>query len=126
VIIGFVVLLACQLVGEVLVRVTGAPLPGPVAGMVVLLVVLSVRRPRPDAPVLRAADSLLTHLQLLFVPVGVGVVTSLAVFRDETLPVVGGLVGAWVICVVVTGLTAVGLLRVQAAVARRRRRGARA
>ena len=42
---GLLVLLACQLAGECVVRLLGVPLPGPVAGMVILLVVLTLREP---------------------------------------------------------------------------------
>lgn len=112
--IGLLALLLCQLAGEALVRVTGAPLPGPVAGMLLLLAVLALRRPDESAPVLRAADGLLTHLQLLFVPVGVGIITAAAIFRDAPVPLIGGLVGAWLVGIVVTGAVAAVLLRFQA------------
>lgn len=113
--IGLLALLLCQLAGETLVRLTGAPLPGPVAGMLILLALLALRRPDEKSPVLQAADGLLTHLQLLFVPVGVGIITSAAIFRDAPVPLISGLVGAWVVGIVVTGVVAAVLLRVQAA-----------
>lgn len=100
---GLTWLLGCQLVGEVLVRLTGLPLPGPVVGMVLLLALLQVRRPPPEATVLRAADGLLRHLQLFFVPAGVGVVAHLGLLRDEALPVVAALAVSWL-----AGLLAVG------------------
>lgn len=118
---GLVVLLLCQLVGELAVRLTGAPLPGPVAGMLLLVVVLAVRRPRPDASVLQAADGLLAHLQLLFVPAGVGVVTTLAVFRDQAPAVLGGIVLAWLVGILLTGWTAAALLGLQRRLVLRRR-----
>jgi holin-like protein len=77
---GFALLLLCQSAGEALVRLTGAPWPGPVLGMGVLLVVLQV--PRLRAPVGLVADGLLAHLSLLFVPVGVGVITHLALLSQ--------------------------------------------
>lgn len=66
-------LLGCQLVGEVIARGLDLPVPGPVVGMVVLFVVLQVRRPPATANVFRTSDALLRHLQLLFIPAGVGV-----------------------------------------------------
>ena len=117
---GLVVLLLCQLAGELAVRLTGAPLPGPVAGMLLLVVVLAVRRPSPDAPVLQAADGLLAHLQLLFVPAGVGVVTTLAVFRDQAPAVLGGLLLAWLVGILLTGWTAAAVLNLQRRLARGR------
>jgi holin-like protein len=67
---GLAWLLLAQSAGEALVRLAAAPLPGPVLGLLLLLVALrweAVRR-----PVGAAADVLLAHLSLLFVPVGVG------------------------------------------------------
>ena len=55
---GLTWLLGCQLVGETLAHVTGAPVPGAVLGMVVLLAVLLVRR-RDDTSAHAAADAML-------------------------------------------------------------------
>ena len=52
------------------------PIPGPVVGLVLLLPALQWARLR--TPIAAAADLLLAHLSLLFVPVGVGVITHLA------------------------------------------------
>lgn len=116
-ILGLLALLGCQLVGEVLVRLLDLPVPGPVIGMVVLLVLLAWRRPAPEAPVLRAADGLLAHLQLLFIPAGVGVVAYLAVLRQDAVPIVVAMLGSWLAGLVVVG----GLLQLAA----RRRPGGR-
>ncbi|WP_121253367.1 CidA/LrgA family protein [Nocardioides ferulae] len=94
---GLTWLLACQLVGEVLVRLTDAPVPGPVVGMVLLFVLLQVRRSGDDATVVRAADGLLRHLQLLFVPAGVGVVVYLGTLRDQALPIAVALLLSWLV-----------------------------
>ena len=73
---GFAWLLLCQSAGELLARGAGLRLPGPVIGMLLLLLALNAEAVR--APVAAAADALLAHLSLLFVPVGVGVITHLA------------------------------------------------
>lgn len=72
---GMACLLACQTAGELLVRLLHLPFPGPVAGMLILLALLAV--PAVRTPVGAAAEGLLAHFSLLFVPVGVGVVTHL-------------------------------------------------
>jgi len=72
---GFALLLLCQSAGEALSRGLHLPLPGPVLGLLVLLGLLQL--PAVRAPVAAAAEPLLQHLSLLFVPVGVGVVTHL-------------------------------------------------
>ena len=73
---GLALLLLFQVAGEGLARSAGSPIPGPVGGLVLLLPGLQWARLR--TPVAAAADLLLGHLSLLFVPVGVGVITHLA------------------------------------------------
>jgi holin-like protein len=72
---GLAWLLAMQSLGEMLSRGLSLPFPGPVIGMLLLLVAL--RLPVVREPVAACASFLLSHLSLLFVPVGVGVMTHL-------------------------------------------------
>ena len=72
---GLAWLLALQSVGELLARGLSLPFPGPVIGMLLLLIALQV--PSVREPVSACAQFLLSHLSLLFVPVGVGVMTHL-------------------------------------------------
>jgi putative effector of murein hydrolase LrgA (UPF0299 family) len=69
-----------QSLGEVLARSLSLPFPGPVVGMMLLLPALSWAAVRE--PVAACADALLQHLSLLFVPVGVGVMTHLALVSE--------------------------------------------
>ena len=78
---GLAWLLVLQLVGEVLARAFSLPLPGPVIGMLLLMPALGWRPLRE--PVTEVARFLLAHLSLLFVPVGVGVITHLDVLRQH-------------------------------------------
>lgn len=73
---GLAWLLVFELVGEVLSRGLSLPLPGPVLGMMLMLVGLRFELVR--SPVGDCAGFLLQHLSLLFVPAGVGVMTHLA------------------------------------------------
>ena len=77
---GLAVLLLCQSAGEALVRLLHLSLPGPVLGMLILLAALSLEAVR--APVQAVAGVLLSHLSLLFVPAGVGVMTHLALVSE--------------------------------------------
>ena len=72
---GFAWLLGLQSLGELLSRGLALPFPGPVVGMVLLM--LALRLPAVREPVGQAADFLLAHLSLLFVPVAVGVMAHL-------------------------------------------------
>jgi putative effector of murein hydrolase LrgA (UPF0299 family) len=77
---GLAWLLVWQSVGELLSRGLSLPFPGPVVGMILLLGAL--RWPAVREPVAACADFLLAHLSLLFVPVGVGVMTHLSLVSD--------------------------------------------
>ena len=103
------VLLLFQLAGEVVVRWSGAPVPGPVVGMVLLFLALRWRGSLPDA--LRAtAETLLSHLSLLFIPAGVGVIQYGALLAEEWLALVVSLVLSTLITVAVTALVMKALI----------------
>ena len=70
---GFSILLSFQGAGEIISRLLALPVPGPVIGLVLLLVFL-IRRRKIDAPIDTVAAALTKHLGLLFVPAAVGVV----------------------------------------------------
>ncbi len=50
---GLTWLLACQLAGELVVRLLDVPVPGPVVGMLILFVLLRVRDSGDDATVVQ-------------------------------------------------------------------------
>jgi holin-like protein len=110
-ILSLTVILFCQLLGEVVVRGLGWPLPGPVLGMVFLLVFLTLRdRIRKKVPEFgRALDStgkgLLAHLSLLFIPAGVGVVQRLDVVAQYGIGLAVALAVSTLVTLVVTVLT---------------------
>jgi holin-like protein len=80
--------------------------------MVLLLLALQVRWIR--VPVQAGADALLSHLSLLFVPVGVGVITHLDLISQYGLRLVAVIVLSTWIGLAVTALILRGLLRVSA------------
>ena len=87
---GLAFLLLMQSGGEALSHFLKLPVPGPVVGMVLLLLALRWQ-PVRDA-VAPAAGFLLQHLSLLFVPVGVGVMTHLALLSTYGLQLVAVIV----------------------------------
>ncbi len=107
---GLALLLLCQSAGEALARLAHVPLPGPVIGLLLLFLLLRVRA--SHTPVAAAAEPLLAHLSLLFVPVGVGVITHLALVGEYGVRMLAAIVlSTW------AGL-AVGALVLRAALAR--------
>ena len=59
---GLIALLACQLVGELVVRTLDLPVPGAIVGMVLMFVLLQVRRPRAESGLVRGTAALLRYL----------------------------------------------------------------
>ena len=114
VLLGLVVLLLVQMVGLAASALLGLPVPGVVLG-IVLLVVLGLLR--PTRAVVRAAEPaatpLLAHLQLLFVPPGVGIVLELDTLAENALPLALAVGGSFVLALVVSGLLLQALLRRQ-------------
>lgn len=100
-------LLVCQLIGESLAVMLAIPLPGPLIGMAVLFVIVFAADALGARGVVdgttEAADALLRHLSLLFVPAGVGVVLHLALIREEWLSITLALIGSAVLTTLVTG-----------------------
>lgn len=108
---GLTWLVAFQLLGELVVRVADLSVPGPVVGMLLLFVFLRVRRYDDAGSIVRAGSALLRHLQLFFVPAGVGVVVYLGLIGREALPIGVALLGSWLLGLAVVGWTAQGLER---------------
>lgn len=96
-------LLIFQLAGEIIARLTGLPLPGPVLGMVLLVIAMSLR-PALAEKLEALVDGLLANLGLLFVPAGVGVSMHLGLLRAEWLPILVALIGSTIAGIVVTAL----------------------
>lgn len=104
------VLLLFQLCGEVLVRFAGVPVPGPVAGMLLLFLALLVRGAAPQG--LRStAQGLLEHLSLLFVPAGVGVMVHFGRLSGEIAAIAVALVVSTLLAVVATAFTMQAVMR---------------
>ncbi|EYD73372.1 CidA/LrgA family protein [Limimaricola hongkongensis] len=89
-IVNLVVLLACQLSGEVAARGLGLPVPGPVIGMALLFAAL-VLRPKLAERIAPTTSGLLAHLSLLFVPAGVGVVGHLDTLGRDGVALIAAL-----------------------------------
>lgn len=102
--------LAMQLAGEGLARLTGLGIPGPVIGLVLLAVVIALVPPL-RALVKPLADTLLGHLSLLFVPAAVGLIQHLDVFAHDFWPLIVALSVSTLLTLAVTALVFVAVDR---------------
>jgi len=106
-------ILLCQLAGEVFVRGLALPMPGPVVGLLLLLVLLLARDrfkviargPLQQDGVENASRGLLAHLSLLFVPAGVGVVQKLDLIAEHGIAIIVILAVSVVVTLLVTVAT---------------------
>jgi holin-like protein len=103
-------LLVCQLAGEVLARVLGLAVPGPVIGLALLalLAVVHARVVGAETSAIEktelgvTASALLGSLGLLFVPAGVGIVQQLPLIGAYALPIFAALLVSTVLTLLVT------------------------
>ena len=106
-------ILLCQLAGEVIVRGLVLPMPGPVVGLVFLLLLLLARDrfavlrrgPLQGDGVESASRGLLANLSLLFVPAGVGVVQKLDLIAEHGIAIAAVLAISVVVTLAVTVAT---------------------
>jgi len=129
-IVSLTVILLCQLLGEVVARGFGWPLPGPVLGMLLLLAFLSVRGrigkwvPELGKTLDSTGKGLLAHLSLLFIPASVGVVQRLDVVAEYGVGLAIALVVSTFVTLVVTVVTFVAVSRLSGSAMERAEEGA--
>ncbi|KKB10248.1 CidA/LrgA family protein [Devosia chinhatensis] len=103
---GFAVLILCQLAGEAMVQLLrivspGFVFPGPVAGMLLLVLILNRFAERARSTI-AVANGLLGILALLFVPSAVGIMQHWAVIQAWGLPLLLAVIGSTVLTLLVT------------------------
>lgn len=114
---AFGILLACQLAGETVARALALPMPGPVIGLVMLLLLLFAveRRHLVEAATVdetalgKVSNGLLAMLGILFVPAGVGVIQNLGLLGEYGAALFATLVVSTVLTLVVTVWVFVGV-----------------
>lgn len=104
------VLLVYQLIGEVIVQFLRLPVPGPVIGLLLLFLTLSVRG-KMAVSLRDTANGILQHLSLLFVPAGVGVMVHFARVSGEWLPIIIAVLVSTALAIAVTALVMRALMR---------------
>src|SRR5690606_5820787 len=103
-------LFAFQLLGEILVQTLSLPLPGPLAGMLLLTAALLIRGGVPSS-LESTASVMLQNLMLLFIPAVTGVMLYFDRVAEEWQPFLIATLGGTVITMVVTALVLNRLLK---------------
>jgi len=95
---GLAMLLVFQSLGELASRLLQGAMPGPVLGLILLLTFL-VAKKEVSPSIATAADGLLAHLSIFFIPAAVGVM-----LYASTLAQTGA---AWVLAIVLSTIAAI-------------------
>ena len=101
-ILQFGILFAFVALGELIVRLTGWPIPSSIIGMLMLTLSLKlniIKLRQVD----RLSNFLVHNLGFFFVPAGVGLMKCLGLLADQWIPIVGASVGSTVVIIAVTG-----------------------
>lgn len=100
---GLVQLLLWQTIGELTSKFILPSIPGPVLGLVLLVLYLFIKG-EVNTPLLSVADAFRQHLGLLFVPASVGVILFLPELQAHALAVSLALVISVVLAIGVTAV----------------------
>ncbi len=93
-----------QVAGELVARLFGLPVPGPVLGMVFMLFAFLLKDDLIDS-VRPTAGVLLAHLSLLFVPAGVGIMRHVDRFLTEGVAIAVTIVLSTILAMLATAWT---------------------
>ena len=110
------IILLYQLIGELFQKFFGLSIPGPVIGLVLLLLTLLIIQKRQRAFLIKedlfnSAEILLNYLPLLFIPVGVGVVMHLSLLEDNLASVILVIILGTLLTLALTGFVMEKILR---------------
>jgi holin-like protein len=104
-IFGLVQILLFQSIGELVSKFLLPTLPGPVIGLV-LLVLWLVLRKEINSDLAMVADGFSQYLGLLFVPAAVGVVLFLPQLQANALAIISALIGSVILTIATSALLA--------------------
>lgn len=101
----FLIILAVSCVGEILKFFIPLPIPASIYGLVIMLVLLIFKRIRLEQ-VKETAEFLIEIMPVMFIPAGVGLITSWGQLKPVIVPLCIIMVLTTIIVMAVTGKTA--------------------
>ncbi len=100
---GFGILLVMLWLGKLAAKFL--PLPGPLLGMVLLFLFLTVHKGPAARAVIACGEHFLKHYAFFFIPAGVGLLVNIHALRGSLLGVIASLVLSSLLSLIVTGVT---------------------
>lgn len=107
---GIFIVFLFQLFGEFVQKFFLLTLPGPVLGLIFLLITLLLFKKQKyfshifDSKLMIVSENLISYLPLLFVPIGVGVVMHLSFLRESIFPLLIIIFFSTLLTILVTAL----------------------
>ncbi len=117
---GITLLLVFQLMGEGISLAFSLSIPGPVIGMLLLFLSLlifykikknNIDKQHQDDALSTSANAILSHLSLLFIPAGVGLIVHINRLEDQWLPIIAAIALGSIITMAVTAWVMIFLNR---------------
>jgi len=98
-----------QLAGDELKALLGLPVPSATIGMLLLLIFLFIIP--QNINITNAAQKLLLHLPLFFIPAGVGIMQYTEVLKQDSLALFSSVVGSTILCFILAAWLTQRLLK---------------
>jgi holin-like protein len=108
---GLITLIVFQGIGEAIAHTSGAPIPGPVIGMLLLFLALQLSNQELPAWLGKAGHFMIRWLSLLFVPACVGFFFMPSIDANQWISVVGVIVLATLLTMTASALLMKQLLK---------------
>jgi len=108
---GIFTIFMFQLIGEAIQKYFSLAIPGPVIGLILMLIMLvASKRATPKSlsalkhNLISTSEALLGHLSLLFVPIGVGVILHLHLLEAQLLQVLAVIIIGTILTILFTAM----------------------
>lgn len=98
------IVFGCLALGNIVVALTGIPLPASIVGMLILIVLLMTKAVKAEQ-LKSLSDFFNTHMSFFFVPAGVSVMLYLDIIQQNFWPIVVAAAVSTVLVIVFTGWT---------------------
>lgn len=112
IVVGTLAILGCYYLGVLIKHSTSLPLPAPLIGLLLLLVLLFIS-PRIEHAVALSSAPLLKHMTLFFVPAVLGVSLYWSDIQEHLFSLTLAIVGITALCLGITAWAASKILRNQ-------------